>query len=143
MAVKVMLAPAIALRAIEKAVPGTKRVAASKPRRRRSSVYDADGNEVLITLVCLKCHRTRPLSLFGLRRMADGAIRNQPWCRTCRSAAGARGRGDSPEIVDSPAGHPSPPGGQGSGGSQGGEPSLRLANPAEAVAAALSAGLQR
>jgi hypothetical protein len=25
--------------------------------------------------------------------MADGAIRNQPWCRTCRSAAGTRGQG--------------------------------------------------
>jgi hypothetical protein len=31
----------------------------------------------------------RPLSQFGLRRMADGSIRNQPWCRGCRSGAGA------------------------------------------------------
>jgi hypothetical protein len=31
----------------------------------------------------------RPLSLFGLRKMADGAIRNQPWCRTCRSGSSA------------------------------------------------------
>lgn len=55
--------------------------------RRRSAVYDADGNEVLITLMCLKCRRVKPLMQFGLRKMADGAIRNQPWCRTCRSVA--------------------------------------------------------
>ena len=39
--------------------------------------------------MCLKCHQMRPLSMFGLRRMADGSIRNQPWCRGCRSGAGA------------------------------------------------------
>ncbi len=99
MAVKVMVAPAIANAAIEKHAPAAPRggTAAAKPRRRRSSVYDADGNEVFITLMCLKCHKMRPLSQFGLRKMADGAIRNQPWCRTCRSGATAekprRGKG--------------------------------------------------
>jgi hypothetical protein len=89
MAVKVMLAPAIAKR---EAAPVEKKPRAGeepKPKRRRSSVYDADGNEVFITLMCLKCHKMRPLSQFGLRKMADGAIRNQPWCRTCRSGASA------------------------------------------------------
>src|SRR5574340_580301 len=91
MAVKVMVAPAIARGEIGKPAPAGKGVgpAVAKPRRRRSSVYDADGNEVFITLMCLKCHKMRPLSQFGLRKMADGAIRNQPWCRTCRSASGA------------------------------------------------------
>ncbi len=91
MAVKVMVAPAIANAAIEKRAPEARRAgtAPAKPKRRRSSVYDADGNEVFITLMCLKCHKMRPLSQFGLRKMADGAIRNQPWCRTCRSASGA------------------------------------------------------
>lgn len=94
MAVKVMLAPAIAKRDAEAAAarlqPKPRREAGeAKPKRRRSSVYDADGNEVFITLVCLKCHKTRPLAQFGLRRMADGAIRNQPWCRPCRSGASA------------------------------------------------------
>ncbi len=60
----------------------------TKPRRRRpSSIFDTEGNEVLITLMCLKCHHIRPLAQFGLRRMPDGAIRNQPWCRSCRGAA--------------------------------------------------------
>jgi hypothetical protein len=71
-----------------------------KVKRRRSSVFDGEGNEVFITLVCLKCHKTRPLSQFGLRRMADGAIRNQPWCRPCRSDATprkARAGGSAPE----------------------------------------------
>ncbi len=107
MAVKVMVAPAITKSVVEK--PAAPRKArepgeAPRPKRRRSSVYDADGNEVFITLMCLKCHKMRPLSQFGLRKMADGAIRNQPWCRTCRSAAGTKGKGrGAAETVDSPA----------------------------------------
>jgi hypothetical protein len=64
--------------------------APKEPRKRRkSAVYDCDGNEVLITMMCLKCRAMKPLTQFGLRKMADGAIRNQPWCRGCRSGAGA------------------------------------------------------
>src|SRR5882757_9895894 len=63
--------------------------APKEPRKRRkSAVFDADGNEVLITMMCLKCRAMKPLTMFGLRKMADGAISNQPWCRTCRSGAG-------------------------------------------------------
>jgi hypothetical protein len=92
MAVKVMVAPAIARGEVARsparaASPQPKE--APKPKRRKSAVYDADGNEVFITLMCLKCHKMKPLSQFGLRKMADGAIRNQPWCRPCRSGAGA------------------------------------------------------
>jgi hypothetical protein len=57
-------------------------------KKRKSAVYDAEGNEVLITMMCLKCRSMKPLTMFGLRKMADGAIRNQPWCRSCRSGAG-------------------------------------------------------
>lgn len=65
--------------------------APKEPRKRRkSAVYDAEGNEVLITMICLKCRSMKPLAKFGLRKMADGAIRNQPWCCTCRSGASAR-----------------------------------------------------
>jgi hypothetical protein len=90
MAVKVMVAPAIAA-SIEAPVARKVRdpLAPPRPRRRKSAVYDCDGHEVLITLMCLKCHQMRPLAMFGLRRMADGSIRNQPWCRGCRSGAGA------------------------------------------------------
>jgi hypothetical protein len=105
MAVKVMVATAIANGEIDKLAARRPRDPAlpAKPRRRRSSVYDADGNEVFITLLCLKCQKMRPLAQFGLRRMADGAIRNQPWCRTCRSSAGAepRRRRGSAEIAES------------------------------------------
>jgi hypothetical protein len=106
MAVKVMVAPAIVNGEIEKPEPTRRREpAAVKPKRRRSSIYDADGNEVFITLMCLKCHKMRPLSQFGLRKMADGAIRNQPWCRPCRSAAGADKprRREAAESVESAA----------------------------------------
>ena len=91
MAVKVMLAAALAKREAPPPPPNPRAGGHGKPKRRRSSVFDADGNEVFITIVCLKCHKMRPLSQFGLRRMADGAIRNQPWCKTCRSGTASDG----------------------------------------------------
>jgi hypothetical protein len=104
MAVRVMVAPANVRVAESKPVvarkAGTPGVS-PRPKRRRSSIYDADGNEVFITLMCLKCHQMRPLSQFGLRKMADGAIRNQPWCRPCRSASGTgKGKGKGREASD-------------------------------------------
>ena len=75
-------------------------------RRRPASIFDGDGNEVLITLMCLKCHQIRPLAQFGLRRMADGAIRNQPWCRTCRGAATPKRKPVPPPPVDAPSAEP-------------------------------------
>lgn len=59
-------------------------------KKRKTAIYDGEGNEVLITLMCLKCKSMKPLAQFGLRKMADGAIRNQPWCRTCRGGAGVK-----------------------------------------------------
>jgi len=103
MAVKVMVAPAIARGELEPVRPSGRTAAPSeekKPRRRKSAVFDADGNEVFLTLMCLKCHKMRPLSQFGLRKMADGAIRNQPWCRTCRSGASPKARKESAETEE-------------------------------------------
>jgi hypothetical protein len=142
MAIKVMVATAIASGALEKGATARKQEpgAAPRPKRRRSSVYDADGNEVFITLMCLKCHKMRPLSQFGLRKMADGAIRNQPWCRTCRSGSGPEKptRKGSAEKVNSAVAEASP---------------ITRAEPAAAdrppgnvaaeVAAALAAGMRR
>jgi hypothetical protein len=79
--------PMMAPPAPEKAQP---REPGQPRKRRKSAVYDADGNEVLISLMCIKCRTLKPLAQFGLRKMADGAIRNQPWCRTCRSGAGTK-----------------------------------------------------
>ena len=110
MAVKVMVAPAIVRGEIEAPAHRRQAAAPQRPRRRRSAVYDADGNEVFITLMCQKCHKMRPLSLFGLRKMADGSIRNQPWCRNCRSGAGA----EKPGIEKPGAEKPAVPGYQGS-----------------------------
>ncbi len=159
MAVKVMLAPAIANGGIEKSARSARRAPAAqapkpKPKRRRSSVYDADGNEVFITLLCLKCRKMRPLSQFGLRKMADGAIRNQPWCRTCRSAAGAekpRGMGAAETADSSTATAPvaeldaiaAPPASTDATGPQPQAPARRPGAIAAEVAAALAAGLRR
>jgi len=142
MAVKVMVAPAIANAAIAKRAPAARQGAVpAKPKRRRSSVYDADGNEVFITLLCLKCRKMRPLSQFGLRKMADGAIRNQPWCRTCRSGSGAeKPAKGSAEAAESPASEvpaleaaPTPAA----------EPRRPSSSVAAEVAAALAAGMRR
>ena len=72
-------------------------------KKRKSAVYDADGHEVLISLMCIKCRTLKPLAQFGLRKMADGAIRNQPWCRTCRSGAGTRKPKEEAVQVPAPA----------------------------------------
>ena len=82
--------------------------APKEPRKRRkSAVFDAEGNEVLITMMCLKCRAMKPLGMFGLRKMADGAIRNQPWCRGCRSGAGTKkpktDEAQPTETVETPA----------------------------------------
>jgi hypothetical protein len=157
MSVKVMVAPAIASGAIEKSARPVRRALdarPAKPKRRRSSVYDADGNEVFITLMCLKCHKMRPLSQFGLRKMADGAIRNQPWCRTCRSAAGTEkpARREPAETVDSPAtaasvadpaAESAPATAAGTAPPQAQPPVRRPGAIAAEVAAALAAGLRR
>jgi hypothetical protein len=150
MAVKVMVAPAIVRGAELKPVAARKASGpgeSPRPRRRRSSIYDADGHEVFITLMCLKCHQMRPLSQFGLRKMADGAIRNQPWCRPCRSAAGT-GKGKTREAVEiaestetvGPIASPPaalPP------AADPGAPPARDGQLADQVAAALAAGLGR
>ena len=148
MAVKVMVASVIARGELVK--PATSKATAprgeaAKPKRRRSSVYDADGNEVFITLMCLKCHKMRPLSQFGLRKMADGAIRNQPWCRTCRSAPSAEApaarpaknarKADPVEVEESPISTDSP-----AAEAPSAEPTKRSGAVAAEVAAALAAG---
>jgi hypothetical protein len=79
--------------------PKVQRVPGLPRKRRKTAIYDADGNEVLITLMCLKCKKMRPLMQFGLRKMADGAIRNQPWCRTCRSGAGTPKSAKAAEVA--------------------------------------------
>ena len=77
---------------------------ARQPRKRRkTALFDSDGHEVLITLMCLKCRTMKPLAQFGLRKRADGAIRNQPWCRTCRSQAGTRPRKGEQPAAEAPA----------------------------------------
>jgi hypothetical protein len=145
-----MVASAIVRDAVSKPAAVTKAAPAgeaARPKRRRSSIYDADGSEVFITLMCLKCHQMRPLSQFGLRKMADGAIRNQPWCRPCRSAAGT-GKGkikESSESVESTETVPSTELGleQPQQAAEPGTPRARDGQLSAQIAAALAAGLGR
>jgi hypothetical protein len=84
-------------------VPRRASPAEARPKKRRASaVFDGDGHEVLISLMCLKCHQVRPLAQFGLRRMPDGAIRNQPWCRSCRGAVTPKKKAEPPALPAEP-----------------------------------------
>jgi len=56
-----------------------------KRMRRSAELFDAEGNPVHIRLTCLCCKGIKPLASFGLRKMSNGTVRNQPWCRSCRS----------------------------------------------------------
>ena len=38
------------------------------------------------TRICPKCKQEKPLSEFGFRQMENGEIRNQSWCKDCRSS---------------------------------------------------------
>jgi hypothetical protein len=58
----------------------------SKRKPRDPRVFDVDGREVFITLICPHCRKAAPLKKFGLRRMGNGQIRNAPWCKACRGA---------------------------------------------------------
>lgn len=39
------------------------------------------------TRICPHCGHEKPLSEFGFRRMENGEIRNQSWCKECRGNA--------------------------------------------------------
>ncbi len=84
-------------------VPKRAREPGQPRKKRKSAVYDHEGNEVLISLMCLKCKTVKPLAQFGLRKMADGAIRNQPWCRSCRGAAGVKPKPAQAEAQSAPS----------------------------------------
>ena len=36
------------------------------------------------TRVCPHCGKEKPVSEFGYRKMENGTIRNQSWCKSCR-----------------------------------------------------------
>jgi hypothetical protein len=145
MAVKVMVAPAIVKGDVSRSHESPiVHKDAPKPRRRKSAVYDAEGNEVFITLMCLKCHKMKPLSQFGLRKMADGAIRNQPWCRPCRSGAGAEKPREARReaAVSEGSAETAVPVGAAALGGQGAAPPAKAADPnlAAQIATALYRG---
>ncbi|MCL2625691.1 MAG: hypothetical protein FWD46_02600 [Cystobacterineae bacterium] len=56
-----------------------------KRMRRSTELFDMEGTPVHIRLTCLCCKELKPLAEFGLRKMPNNTLRNQPWCRSCRS----------------------------------------------------------
>lgn len=41
-----------------------------------------DGSEP--TRICPHCRQEKPISEFGFRKMGNGEVRNQSWCKDCR-----------------------------------------------------------
>ena len=35
--------------------------------------------------ICPKCGEEKPISDFGFRKMGNGTVRNQSWCKECRN----------------------------------------------------------
>ena len=77
--------------------------AAPKRLRRSSELFDVEGNPVQITLTCLCCKEVKPLAAFGLRKMPNGVVRNQPWCRACRSGKSAEAKAAPTQGEAAPA----------------------------------------
>lgn len=36
------------------------------------------------TRICPKCKKEKTISEFGFRKMGNGEVRNQSWCKDCR-----------------------------------------------------------
>ena len=55
-----------------------------KDNKQRPIIQSSGYNGKEPTRVCSNCGKEKPLSEFGFRKMADGTIRNQSWCKDCR-----------------------------------------------------------
>lgn len=55
------------------------------PNSDRPTVQSEGYNGHEPTRVCPHCGKTKPLSEFGWRDMGGGNVRNQSWCKECRS----------------------------------------------------------
>ena len=58
--------------------------------KRDTVSLDKASTGVILTgakFVCTGCGKLKPASAFGLRKMGDNKIRNQPQCKTCRTVA--------------------------------------------------------
>ena len=54
------------------------------PQRPKIQSHGYNGSEP--TRICPNCQKEKPLSEFGFRQMENGEIRNQSWCKDCRSS---------------------------------------------------------
>lgn len=53
--------------------------------RRDRRLFDSQGNEVLINLVCTgPCGQSKPFKEFGIRKVANGELRSISQCTACR-----------------------------------------------------------
>ena len=50
----------------------------------RPNIQSSGYNGSEPTRICPHCGKEKPLSDFGFRKMANGQIRNESWCKACR-----------------------------------------------------------
>lgn len=53
----------------------------------RPTVQSNDYNGSEPTRICPNCGQKKGFSLFGWRKMSNGTVRNQSWCKKCRSSS--------------------------------------------------------
>ena len=52
--------------------------------KERAIIQSSGYNGSEPTRICPKCKKEKTISEFGFRKMGDGKVRNQSWCKDCR-----------------------------------------------------------
>lgn len=52
--------------------------------KERTIIQSSGYNGSEPTRICPKCKKEKTISEFGFRKMGDGKVRNQSWCKDCR-----------------------------------------------------------
>lgn len=56
----------------------------SNKNNKRPIIQSSGYNGSEPTRTCPKCEKEKPIKDFGYRKMENGQVRNQSWCRKCR-----------------------------------------------------------
>lgn len=56
-----------------------------KANDKRTIIQSSGYNGSEPTRVCPSCRKEKPIKDFGFRNMGNDKIRNQSWCKNCRS----------------------------------------------------------